>query len=115
MTFLLVAAGGFFGASARYYLSKKLKLTMNSFPVPTLFINLIGSFLLGVIIGASTPSAISSFFGIGFLGSFTTYSTFMVENVQLMIEGKWKSMLTYSCLSYLAGIFFAFIGFLIGT
>lgn len=114
MMFLYVAIGGFFGAIARYGVSQLVKQNNLHFPFATFFVNTIGSFLLGVVIGSVFPSSMRLFFGVGFLGSFTTYSTFMVENVKLILENKSKIMILYSFFFYIFGIVFAFLGLVIG-
>ncbi|MCJ8006374.1 fluoride efflux transporter FluC [Lederbergia wuyishanensis] len=114
MTILYVAIGGFLGSIARYTFSKFIKISESQFPIPTFIVNIIGSFFLGFIIGASIPTGMNLFFGIGFLGSFTTYSTFMVENMKMILENNYKKMFLYTCLSYIIGITFALGGLTIG-
>ncbi|MBW8348984.1 fluoride efflux transporter CrcB [Bacillus sp. IITD106] len=114
MMLLYVAIGGFFGAIARYGVSQLIKQNNLNFPFATFFVNTIGSFLLGIVIGSVFHSSIRLFFGVGFLGSFTTYSTFMVENVKLILENKSKWMILYSFLSYMIGTGLAFLGLIIG-
>ncbi|MBS4194096.1 fluoride efflux transporter FluC [Lederbergia citri] len=114
MMFLYVAIGGFFGAIARYGVSQLIKQNTSNFPFATFFVNTVGSFLLGIIIGSVFPSSMRLFFGVGFLGSFTTYSTLIVENVKLILEGKYKIMFLYSFLSYIIGFALAFLGLIIG-
>ncbi|WP_242698130.1 fluoride efflux transporter CrcB [Bacillus sp. SD088] len=115
LSFCLVAAGGFFGAIARFWVSNRIKRKdASSFPLATLIVNLVGSFLLGLIIGANLEHSLQLLLGIGFLGAFTTFSTFKLENIQLHAEKKWKTLVLYLGLSYTFGIFLAFIGILIG-
>lgn len=109
----LVAMGGFIGAAARYFIANKIK-PINGFPISTLFVNLLGSFLLGLISGAVLDSKLSLLIGIGILGSFTTFSTFKVEMVSLLEEKKWYGVVSYAAASYFGGILFAFGGYLIG-
>ncbi|MBS4199070.1 CrcB family protein [Bacillus sp. FJAT-49732] len=114
MTVIYVAIGGFLGAIARYSVSRFIHLDHSRFPTPTFLVNIIGSFFLGLIIGTALPNGMNLFLGIGFLGSFTTYSTFMVENVKMILENKWKNMMIYTSLSYMIGIAFAFGGLMLG-
>ncbi|MHC1576288.1 MAG: fluoride efflux transporter CrcB [Methanosarcinaceae archaeon] len=80
---LIVGVGGFFGAIARYQ-----TLSFIASPLVTLCVNVIGSFLLAIImydteyIGVVT-SRMRMVLGIGFLGSYTTFSTFAVETSQM--------------------------------
>ena len=83
VTFLnlfLVGIGGFFGAIARYGISKRLNdPSQPTIPKGTLTVNLVGSFLLGIIIGAIPNTIMTLLFGTGFLGAFTTFSTLKLE------------------------------------
>ena len=98
---LAVAAGGALGALSRYWLFGRVAgLVGNTFPWATLTANVLGCFLLGVIIEVSalvwTPSPeLRSFLIVGLLGAFTTFSTFSVE-VYLMAErGQWEMAALY--------------------
>ena len=80
----LVGAGGFVGAICRYgvaALSKQLWET--SFPVGTLIANVVGCFLIGLLIGSGQEANrnLNLLFGVGFLGALTTFSTFGAETV----------------------------------
>jgi CrcB protein len=84
----LIGAGGFFGAISRYLISRYLGNFMASFPFGTLVVNVSGSFLLGFIMysvayGKSIPTDIRDLLTIGFIGAFTTMSTFSYETVRL--------------------------------
>jgi fluoride exporter len=112
---MMVAIGGFFGAISRFLINRLFKRYFTSdFPCATLFVNLVGSFLLGYVIGTDMSEPGILLLGTGFLGSFTTFSTFKLENIQLHAEKKWKSMISYLLLSYTLGILFAFFGMIIG-
>ncbi|GIN21343.1 fluoride efflux transporter CrcB [Siminovitchia fordii] len=114
MNIFLVAIGGFFGAVTRYFVANKLSFLNNSFPAATFFVNLSGSFLLGLIMGGFPSSKWTLLVGIGFLGSYTTFSTFKVEMINQLRKKKWKPALIYMFLSYFGGIVLAFLGFLTG-
>ena len=92
---LWVGLGGMAGSVARYLVSAwLLKLLGPTFPFGTLAVNLIGSFLLGVImaIGLYTASlGTNAQVGLttGVMGGFTTYSTFNFETIRLLEEGAW--------------------------
>ena len=86
--FLCVAAGGALGAVARYGLSGWVQnLAPATFPWGTLFVNTVGSLLIGVFLGISELTPVSSagrlLFAVGFLGAFTTFSTYSLETVSL--------------------------------
>lgn len=117
MTFiyiLLVGVGGFFGAIVRFAISESInRIPVMKFPVATLVVNLVGSFLLGILIGSHFNDLFMLFFSTGFLGSFTTFSTFALESVQLYIEKQRVVALLYQVLSYGGGIVFALLGIVI--
>jgi fluoride exporter len=114
-TFLLVGTGGFFGAIARYsasqYFNKNHTLRL---PAATLFVNILGSFLLGLLIGKGTGEMWSLLLGTGFLGSFTTFSTFKLEGIQLHVDKRRKDFILYIVICYGGGILLAFVGYEIG-
>ena len=92
---LLVCLGGAFGSGARYLLSGWTLAKLGaSFPFGTLAVNVIGSFLLGVLVqmGASTEllsPQVRLTLGMGVMGGFTTYSTFNHETLAYMQQGAW--------------------------
>ena len=82
---LLVGAGGFAGAICRYGIAAASKyLWDSSFPIGTLIANVIGCFLIGLLIGSGFGDASKNtklMFGVGFLGALTTFSTFGAETI----------------------------------
>ncbi|HET7628588.1 MAG TPA: fluoride efflux transporter CrcB [Bacillales bacterium] len=114
MTAVLVMLGGCFGAVARFAVSEFARARFRTtFPAATLFVNLLGSFLLGVLITSGLDASWQSLLGTGFLGAFTTFSTFNLENVRLWREK--KKLTAYLAVSYLGGLLLAFFGFLLGA
>lgn len=83
---ILVGAGGSLGAIGRYLVSNALR-SASTIPLGTLFVNILGSFLLGMLVTLFRAGVIETpwitLVGVGFLGSFTTMSTFAVETVSL--------------------------------
>lgn len=113
---IVVGFGGFFGAIARYVISKKLNNPSDgSLPIGTLTVNLIGSFFLGVITGGKADILILLMFGTGFIGAFTTFSTLKLEMSQLYRGDNKRKFFIYTLLTYILGIVLAFIGYLIGN
>jgi CrcB protein len=94
LPYLLVGAGGFVGALARFVIARGLGAALDTrFPLGTFVVNVSGSFLLGVL-GAVVadrvvPNADSLrlALGVGFLGGFTTFSTFEFETHALLEDG----------------------------
>ncbi|WLR46495.1 fluoride efflux transporter CrcB [Halobacillus litoralis] len=112
---LLVGAGGFIGAILRYGISQWIsKRTVSTLPVATLFVNLLGSFTLGLLTGLDLSNFSVLFLGTGILGAFTTFSTFKLESVQLRFKKNWKIFVLYTVLSYTLGIALAWTGFQLG-
>ncbi|QBK26933.1 fluoride efflux transporter FluC [Ureibacillus thermophilus] len=112
INFLFVGIGGFAGAVSRFAMSKAFNKKV-SFPFGTLTVNLLGSFLLGMIVGAKVNEMIALLFGTGFLGAFTTFSTMKLELTQLYLKNK-KNFLLYIIITYIGGITLTFFGYLIG-
>lgn len=112
--FLYVAIGGFFGAISRFGISNYIKAKYPStFPISTLIVNLLGSFLLGLIIGANLVNSWKLLLGTGFMGAFTTFSTFKLDSIQLYMKNK-RILILYLGISYTFGILLAFAGIKLG-
>jgi len=111
----LVCAGGFLGASARYLLGKYISSCWKgNFPLGTFLVNICGSFLLGLVV--FNPFLIETLsrdmslgIGVGFLGSFTTFSAFEYETLQLLERGKKTMAFLYVFSSFILGVFAAWI------
>ncbi|AYC30734.1 fluoride efflux transporter CrcB [Paenisporosarcina cavernae] len=111
---LLVGLGAFFGANSRYIVSRWISVRWKrSFPLATFLVNVVGSFWLGFLIGNDVRTSVMLLIGTGFLGSFTTFSTFKLESIQLHLKEERKVVLLYTVLSYGVGIPLAYIGYLI--
>ena len=111
-----VASGGAVGAVLRYLTSNFYKFYFPNFPIGTLFINFIGSFLIGILASnlesrGTSYIFIKYFLIIGILGSFTTFSTFSLETIQLVNDKKLFLSLVYVFLSISLCILGAFFGF----
>jgi fluoride exporter len=96
LAYLWVALGGGMGAMARFAVARAAATLFGvSFPYGTFIINISGSFLLGLVAGLISQRFISYgdnirlFIAIGFLGAYTTFSTFAFESNALLEDGKW--------------------------
>ena len=95
MSWLLVAVGGSLGAAARYLLDRAIATRQTGpFPLGTLVVNVTGSIALGALLGLAVahrvPSSVVTWAGTGFLGAYTTFSTFTFETVRLLEDGVWR-------------------------
>jgi len=115
--FLLVAFGGSIGASIRYffYLVSKNLFSSNYIFINTLIINIIGSFLIGYLIFLIENKSFSQdflkyFFIIGILGSFTTFSAFSFEAIDLLVNKRFLIAFFYIFLSLFLCLIFTFLG-----
>ncbi|OZU88699.1 chromosome condensation protein CrcB [Virgibacillus indicus] len=108
MNIFLIAIGGFFGSAARFYLSVKANKRL----IGTWTANISGSFLLAVLLVLSekeiTPEWLWGLLGIGFCGSYTTFSTFGNEALQLIISNQYKKALGYILSSLIISIVIVF-------
>jgi CrcB protein len=112
------AVGGMFGALLRYkIIDWAYHHSVFEFPWGTLGINLAGSFMIGflwgVFEGIAIPSDYKVFVLVGFLGSFTTFSTLAFENFQLFRHGEILSAVFYLLSSNVIGITLVFVGYLL--
>ncbi|HET7701213.1 MAG TPA: fluoride efflux transporter CrcB [Candidatus Limnocylindria bacterium] len=93
MQILLIGLGGFVGALARYLIDGWVtRLSGEGFPWGTLAINASGSFAIGVLFAASVeratlPAELRGPVMIGFIGAYTTFSTYMLESWRLLEDG----------------------------
>ena len=94
--FLWICAAGALGTGARYLISGWVLAVLGAgFPYGTLAVNVVGSLLIGLVmqIGLATPllsPTLRMTLTTGFIGGFTTYSTFNYETIRLVQDGAWK-------------------------
>ena len=114
--FIWVAFGGAVGASLRFFSSSLIKNIYPNFPLSTLFVNILGSFIIGLLMGYLENKNISEnfvryFLIIGLLGSYTTFSTFSFDAIDLINNRKFLLSFFYIILSVSSCILFAFLGY----
>ncbi|MEW7292593.1 fluoride efflux transporter CrcB [Aquimarina sp. 2304DJ70-9] len=112
---LLVFIGGGTGSVARYLISKFLNQNLYNFPFGTLTVNIIGSLLIGVILGLSLKANSLSqntvlLLATGFCGGFTTFSSFAYENQIMLKNGDLWSLFIYTAGSFILGLLAVFLG-----
>lgn len=133
MNILLVGVGGFLGAIARYGLSQWMKASainsasvMNSFtnlflhsfphsfPTATFVINILGCFIMGLIVqyvrNAQLYPTVSLFLGVGVLGAFTTFSAFGFETIELIRANELRLALAYAMGSVVVCLLAIYLG-----
>jgi CrcB protein len=113
VTALLVAVGGALGALSRYGVGALLG--GRAFPWATLTVNVIGSLALGYVLGGPATRwdpAVATTVTVGFLGAFTTFSTFSGETTALLRDGRAATALLYVAASVGLGLAGAAAGFL---
>lgn len=120
MSLLVVALAAACGAVGRYLLDYYLTARVGgAFPWGTFAVNVSGSFALGLLVGVALVHALPSIYtlalGTGFLGAYTTFSTWMVEVLRLLEEGAWKGALLYALGSLVAGTAAAALGLTLGV
>lgn len=120
MRLLLVCLGGALGSGARYlFVELAQKRFGVSFPWGTLFVNVVGSFLIGLVMWASFDSkALSTearlFLGTGILGGFTTYSSFNAETLAMAREGRYGAAAAYASSTFVAALLAGVLGLAAG-
>ncbi|GIE35560.1 putative fluoride ion transporter CrcB 2 [Actinoplanes italicus] len=111
MTALLVALGAAAGAPMRYLTDRYLQARFGTaFPWGTLAVNIVGSFVLGLVLGLPLSAGTVALLGTGFCGALTTYSTFSWEILALTRRREILTACGYALLSITAGMGAAVIG-----
>lgn len=117
---LFVALGGAIGAAARYWTAEFIHMFFErGFPLGTMVVNVVGSFLMGFLVIVllqkfSHDLELRSFFLIGVLGAYTTFSTFALDSFNLFADGKFGFALLNIILSVILCIIAAGLGVYLG-
>lgn len=120
MTLILVGIGGFLGAVARYLVDGWVsRATSGTFPFGTLVINVSGSFVLGLLFAlaierAALPGEVRAPVMIGFLGAYTTFSTWMLESWRMIEDGAMLTALANLGGSLVLGLIAVVLGLVLG-
>ncbi|HEX9248585.1 MAG TPA: fluoride efflux transporter CrcB [Gemmatimonadaceae bacterium] len=115
MIFLLIAVGGAAGSVLRYLVGGVVqRMTAGGFPVGTMFVNVSGCFLIGILLRQFLNMQLSpelrAFLIVGFCGGFTTFSTFSAETVGLIEGGEYGRATGYVVLSVILCLTATFAG-----
>ncbi|MFL6112497.1 MAG: fluoride efflux transporter FluC [Catenulispora sp.] len=114
-----IAAGGALGGPVRYGLGRAFPTAPHTFPATTFAINVTGAFVLALllvfILDIWPPTTYARpFFCVGFLGSYTTFSTWMVDTDRLLAAGAWTAAVANLLLSLVAGVAATSLGLSVG-
>jgi CrcB protein len=113
--FLWICLGGAAGTGARYLLSGwLLRAAGHGFPWGTLAVNVIGSFLLGVLLQLSLATDLRLALTVGGMGGFTTYSSFNYETLQYLLRDEWLTAFAYFAATLLVCLTAGALGLLCG-
>jgi CrcB protein len=115
-TLLLVGAVGGLGALSRFLVDGGVSARSGiDLPVGTLAVNLSGAFLLGLVSGALAAGTTRTILGVGFIGAYTTFSTWMLESHRLAEEGQGRVAALNLALSLVLGLAVAWLGLKLGA
>lgn len=115
MTALLVVLGAAVGAPLRYATDRIVQARHSTgLPWGTFVVNAVGSFVLGLVVGASASPEVTALVGTGFCGALTTYSTFALETVALGERRRLGAAVANAVGSVVAGLAAAGLGLLLG-
>ena len=112
---ILVFIGGGVGSSLRYLLGKYMNSTQTGIPWGTFTANILGSLLIGIILGMAAKNDTLSqsqtlLLATGFCGGFTTFSTFAYENHVFLKSGDFTNFALYTIGSFVVGFLAVFLG-----
>jgi CrcB protein len=114
---IFVGIGGALGALTRFLLSKRIGSKVKTFPLATELINITGAFLLGYVAKLYANGQLNNtlylLFAAGFLGAYTTFSTFGLETIGLLEKKEYKKAAWYVISTVVLGIPFAYLGMLL--
>ncbi|MEO3680526.1 fluoride efflux transporter CrcB [Rheinheimera fenheensis] len=121
LTYLAVAFGGAIGACLRYACNElALNVLGKSFPFGTLLVNILGSFVLGLLYGLFSAGLLATspwraLVAIGLIGAFTTFSTFSLDTVLLLQQGDWQKAIANVFFNVLLCLTLAWLGLKLGS
>ena len=113
ISLLYIGLGGFIGAISRWGVSQIIRKATDdgAFPLPTLIVNLVGCLGIGVAYSIwENNNSAKLIIIIGFLGGFTTFSTFAYETLSLIKSGNIITAISYVTLSSVIGVFLVWVG-----
>lgn len=115
-TILLVGMGGFLGSVSRFLVGQGLHRFFNTvFPIGTMTVNIVGSFIIGVVYSLAERNNLVSpemrmFLAVGFCGGFTTFSSFAFDNLSLLKDSGFLYLSIYVGGSVFLGLLAVYLG-----
>jgi fluoride exporter len=119
MVYIYVGIGGAIGCLLRYFVSYFTFPTINYFPMGTLFVNMLGSFILGWFVAKVVPvqsvsNELKTGISTGIIGSFTTFSALSIEVIQLIQASRYLWVILYLSISVVCGLMLMSVGYSLG-
>lgn len=113
---ILVGVGGAGGSLARFYIGKYIsEKSAKQIPIGTFVVNITGAILMGIVISSVETQSVQLLIADGFLGAYTTFSTFSYEGYMMFDEGDKLNSIYYLVFSVLIGVVGFFVGSVIGS
>jgi CrcB protein len=115
-TVTYVAVGSVIGGVSRFLLQQYIQRRVEStFPYGTLVVNLLGCFIIGIVVGLADKGSLMSpqtriFWATGICGGFTTFSSFINENHSMLLDGELLNTFAYITISIVAGLIATALG-----
>lgn len=121
MNIIIAGLGASLGAILRYLITnygkkhwEELKKHYLNLPFPTLFINLTGTLILGILFGMKVNPFFYALVGTGVMGGYTTFSTLNTELVGLYHSKNYSGLVLYALASYVGGLILVYVGYYLG-
>ncbi len=120
--YLLVSLGAISGTCLRFSLSNYIQSRVSKKYLATILVNTLASFFFGLLIAsqskhsyADKTTSLALFAGVGFLGSFSTFSAFILDAFKILHNQRWLDLGAFVFISVSGGLFFTLVGYLIGN
>ena len=115
---LIIGTGGFFGSIGRYLVQQLLHEKFDTgFPIGTMAVNILGSFIIGMVYALFEKGSVLSpewrlFLAVGFCGGFTTFSSLAFDSLQMLRLEQFMYLSLYLAISFFGGLMATYLGVL---